>query len=137
MCALLLLLYDAVDFTVKYILKNFTHFGAAACIFIRVHIYIKFSFISLLNMTPSPLKKNSNVTQMVVGNEFRQTITQPPSTLPLPDAREMDWTSLVDTATKAISVTSGDDNSTTIEDLEDEEIEIAAAPKAKEILIQG
>ena len=66
-------------------------------------------------MTPSPLKKNSNVTQMVVGNEFRQIITQPPST----------------------SVTSGDDNSTTIEDLEDEEIEIAAAPKAKEILIQG
>ena len=88
-------------------------------------------------MTPSPLKKNSNVTQMVVGNEFRQTITQPPSTLPLPDAREMDWTSLVDTATKAISVTSVDDNSTPIEELEDEEIEIVAAPKAKEILIQG
>ena len=117
--------------------KKLSHSGAAACIFIRVHIFIKFSFISLLNMTPSPLKKNSNVTQMVVGNEFRQTITQPPSTLPLPDAREMDWTSLVDTATKAISVTSGDDNSTTIEDLEDEEIEIVAAPKAKEILIQG
>ena len=88
-------------------------------------------------MTPSPMKKNSNVTQMVVGNEFRQTLAQPPSTLPLPDARVMDWTSLVDTATKAISVTSGDDNSTTIEDQEDEEIEISVAPKAKDILIQG
>ncbi len=61
----------------------------------------------------------------------------PPATLPLPDTREMDWMSLVDTARKAISVTS--DNSTTIEDLEDdEEVEIAAGgAKAKEIHSQG
>jgi hypothetical protein len=45
----------------------------------------------------------------------------------------MDWTTLVDTATKAISVTSGDDNSTTVEDLDDEEIEIADGSNAKEI----
>ena len=94
--------------------------------------------------TPSPHKKGGNITQMVVSDHTssnkndHQTINRndlqtSKATLPLPDARQMDWTTLVDTATKAISVTSGDDNSTTVEDLEDEEIEIAAGSNAKAI----
>jgi hypothetical protein len=110
-------------------------------------------------LTPSPHKKGGNVTHMIVSDHSAnksdlqtinnlqtinslQTINKSDlqtinkngsSTLPLPDARQMDWTTLVDTATKAISVTSGDNNSTTVEDLDDEEIEIADGSNAKEI----
>ena len=106
--------------------------------------------------TPSPYKKPTNVTQMIVGGSRDQTVTQmtsgvndhasrdamaatnrdpsaaaatsrEQSSLPLPDEREMDWTTLVNTATKAICVKSSDAEvaSTKIDDLEDEEIEIA------------
>ena len=108
--------------------------------------------------TPSPYKKPSNVTQMIVGGSRDQTVThreqttpsqndpgvtsrdpnasanrdpaatsRDQSSLPLPDEREMDWTTLVNTATKAICVKGSDAEvaSTRIEDLEDEEIEIA------------
>ena len=106
--------------------------------------------------TPSPYKKPTNVTQMIVGGSRDQTVTQmtssvndlasrdamaatnrdpaaaaamsrDQSSLPLPDEREMDWTTLVNTATKAICVKGSDAEvaSTKIDDLEDEEIEIA------------
>ena len=106
--------------------------------------------------TPSPYKKPTNVTQMIVGGSRDQTVTQmtsgvndpasrdamaatnrdpsaaaatsrEQSSLPLPDEREMDWTTLVNTATKAICVKGSDAEvaSTKIDDLEDEEIEIA------------
>jgi hypothetical protein len=142
---------------------------------------ILFFFYSSLMSTPSPYKKASNVTQMIVGGSRDQTVTsrdqmtttndqatasrdhitireqaiasrdlmtnrdhvtasrdhtasreqvtasRDQSSLPLPDEREMDWTTLVNTATKAISVKGSDagTGSAKQEDPEDEEIEIA------------
>ena len=93
----------------------------------------------------SPYRKTSavNVTQMVVtGNEAstrsrdHQSMmtsrelapgSRDQSTLPLPEEGEMDWTTLVHTATKAISVkgvNSEEDNLKKVEDLDDDELEI-------------
>ena len=80
-------------------------------------------FFSSLLSTPSPHKiigNSNNITQMIVNNNQRPSnvppfnVPQPQTsktTIPLPDASQMDWTSLVDTATKAILSSAGEEES--------------------------
>ena len=82
----------------------------------------------------SPSKRTLPSTAAVVANNAAAALVAAAQNnqqkLPLPDSRSMDWSSLVNTATKAIKT---DDDETTIVDLEAANNEATVASKSRKL----